>query len=155
MPIKQLNCLKTFLIFSVLLLSVSCTKNKCEDSKKITGCVSTCTNNGICTDIFIHSTLSIKNLDGSSYKLDSFKTLRIEDNKTLDPNIQYSENGTLDSGDYPLFNDNFISLTSQCGKEFYFIGYKDNIEVVKEKYVFGHDCCHMLRFSGKTALIIQ
>src|SRR4051812_28923504 len=100
--------MKTFLISGVLLILVSCTKNKTESSGKISDCPNTCTN-GECFDVFFDSKLKIAYSGGTSYKLDSFKTIRTEDNKTLDPNFQYSERGSLDNGEYPVFNDNFIS----------------------------------------------
>jgi hypothetical protein len=75
-------------------------------------------------------------------------TVRNEDGKILDAAKQVTITGY-----YPVFNDNFISLTDKCGKEFYFIGYKGNVEVVREQYVFRHDCCHVDKVSGKRQLV--
>lgn len=155
MPLKNFN--PTLILYTNLLLAgftslilASCAKN--NTAAKNNTCQNTCPAYGACTDVFISSILKIQNSDGSPYILDSFKTTRSEDSKVLDPTKQYTEPGSAANGVYPVFNDNFISLTNQCGKEFYFSGYKDGVEVVKEKYVFSHDCCHMQRISGAKEL---
>jgi hypothetical protein len=103
--------------------------------------------------IFLSVSIKNKIFEWCPYLLDSFMTVRKEDGKILDSAKQYMPPGTVNNGDYPLFNDNFISLTDKCGKEFYFIGYKGNVEVVREPYVFNHDCCHIDKVSGKRELI--
>ena len=135
------------LLFFASGLLTGCTKNKIDNS-----CGVNCSSVGICTAVYISFSVKVKNSDGSAYKLDSFVTVRMEDNKILDikkDNSSYSDSVNRGNGLYLVFSDAFGNLTDQCGKEFNFIGYKNNIEVVNEKYVFNHDCCHIQFVSGK------
>lgn len=125
-----------------LLLSCKKSKDPCND----------CSSNQICTAYFASATLKIQYANGAPYVLDSFRVVRHEDGKLLDPG-SYLIPGSPANGIYAVFNDGFIGLTNQCGKQFDFIGYKGNAEVVREQYVFSHNCCHMQTLSGKTELI--
>lgn len=138
-------------LFLVSGLLTGCAKNKTNNT-----CGVNCYSVEICTEVYMSFSVKVKNQDGSAYKLDSCITMRMEDHQILDmPKDHSSYNDSLNraNGFYLVFSDAFRNLTDQCGKEFHFIGYKNNIEVVNEKYIFNHDCCHIQFVSGKHEIV--
>jgi hypothetical protein len=131
----------TFLLFLLSALLAGCVKNKIKNT-----CEVNCSSVNACNAVYLSFKVKIKNSDGSVYKLDRFTTTRIEDGKifTIKNGISaYDDSVGRSKGEYLVFTDDYTYLTDQCGKGFNFTGYKNNIEVVNEKYVFKHDCCHM------------
>lgn len=129
------------------LLSVTCLFLFLLSCKKSTDPCSTCPSNLACTNYYASATLKIQYANGADYILDSFKVIRKEDGRIVNVGASFTP------GIYPVFNDGTIAFTDLCGEEFDFAGYKGGSEVVREPYVFSHDCCHMKKISGKTELI--
>jgi hypothetical protein len=143
--------MKLLLLFTALFLLTACAKNKTKNT-----CGVDCSSVGACTAVYLSFKVKIKNSDGSVYKLDSFATTRVEDDKIVvtKNNISaYDDSVSRGKGEYLVFSDGHTYLTNECGKEFNFTGYKNSIEVINEKYVFNHDCCHMQIVSGKLEIV--
>ena len=141
----------TFHLFLLSTLLTGCTKNKMKNA-----CGVDCSSISACNAVYLSFKVKIKNSGGSVYKLDSFATTRIEDGKIVmikNGISAYDDSVGRSKGEYLVFSDDYTYLTNECGKEFNFTGYNNSIEVVKEKYVFKHDCCHMQIVSGKLEIV--
>jgi len=58
-------------------------------------------------------------------------------------------------GMYIICTDGKMGMTSANGTEFEFHGFLGTAETVNEKYVIGHDRCHIQMISGKKEIVIS
>ena len=150
---KTFNC--RILIFLTLVNSiVGCKKQ--DDTKSSTSCKIICSGGESCTDQFETISVRIETSDMAPLKLDRYYTIREEGSILID--MQTSATVTEDSirkaiGRYPILNDTRMSLTDRCGKVFYFVGRKDSVEILKERYVISNDCCHILLDTGRLEIV--
>ena len=113
-----------------------------------------CPDDIMCTAMFASVGVTITGADRKPVLLDSFTSIRLKDKTNMFPekaNILQSP----ETGNYPVADDNNLSILPKAGDEIMFTGYKDGKEIVKEKYVIGHDCCHVLMVSGKKEIILN
>ena len=71
--------------------------------------------------------------------------------------LDFSEGDTIyrTDGNYIIFTDSKMYMTTTAGAEFEFHGLIGATEVVNEKYVIAHDQCHIRLVSGKTDVVIS
>lgn len=128
---------KIFLLSFCFALFSNCTKEV------------TCSDQQICTMMFAYITLEI--IAPPSMPLpavDSFATTRVSDGKVILTNSEYLL-------EYPIvFTDAQMFDTSVKGEQFLFEAFKDGQKVVSENYVIKHDCCHVIKVSGKDTILL-
>ena len=128
-----------YVLYFVVLIILGCTKKSSDE----------CPKNLACTEIFISIAVKIQKENQPS-----FKTEKIE--------VIFSDSGYRKpvvndyNGMYSFVNDNDINNIQKSGTIIYIIG-KDglNHELFNEKYVIGHDCCHVIKLSGKDVITIN
>jgi hypothetical protein len=145
-------------LFCALILVLSCKNNSKSQLDKPRGdtCSISCPVTGYCTDQFEHVIVKIMHADSTALKVDRYYTVRDEDQAIID--IQSHTSPFEDSvrrsyGNYPVLSDLHTLITDPCGKVFFFVGIKDSVEIIRERYVIAHDCCHILLLSGKTKIV--
>ena len=112
-----------------------------SNCKKLDGC----STNTVCTEEF--RIIYVK-VTSSSYHplLDSYTITRIKDGKVVLNNSELIMESPF------IFSDTEIAETSLEGEKFLFEGYQDEIKVISEEYIFKHDCCHVIKVSGKDTI---
>lgn len=125
---------KVLFIVSVLIVGLT-------NCNKLDGCKV----NTACTEEF--RTINVK-VTSSSYHplLDSYSTTRISDGEIV------NDNGGLIWESPTILSDNHINETTLEGETFLFEGYQDGQKVISEEYVIKHDCCHIIKVSGKSTI---
>lgn len=124
---------KIILVLSIFaILSNSCTKeNECNSNKA-------CTEEFAIIDVDI---IGITN--GMIAIIDSSKTFKESNGELIYSGLSsIYERATI-------LNDNHISEIAKKGETFIFEAYKDGQKVISEEYVIKHDCCHVIKVSGK------
>jgi len=84
--------------------------------------------------------------------LDSLHIKLRETNESLpdeNPDFQAS------NGYYVLVGDRSLKKLNKSGSRIRATGYKNGKIMLDENYVIGHDCCHVLKFSGKDTVTVQ
>lgn len=82
-------------------------------------------------------------------KLDAFNTIRICTGET----IKYSESD-FDSNSYAILDDSYKEKMLNRKESFWFVGYINGKEVIKEKYLIMADRCHVQMIEGKPEITI-
>lgn len=124
-----------FLFTLVVLLFSNC--NKAE----------TCSGKIACTELFAYITVDVIAAPLTpSPALDSFATKRINDGKVVLNNSEMLMESPV------IFSDSEMFETSVKGEEFLFEAFKNGQKVISEKYVIKHDCCHIIKVSGKDTI---
>ena len=119
--------------------STSCKKkdaNNCQDV--------------MCTAMFAMINTKVTDASGHVVKLDEAYTQRVS-NKDI-----YRADQSMMAFDrsYIVLDDNYLPKLQNQTDSFYFIGIKNGVKVVNEPFVFGGDCCHVSKQSGKTTIVI-
>lgn len=135
--------MRKYLIIIVFLavLIFSCDRNK-SDCKE-----------AVCTDEFRYITFLVRHRsDSSAVILTDYKVIRTSDNKdlTLPDNVL-----PVNSGYYPLVNDDQLNFLKNSITEIEFQGYIQNNMVIKSRFDIGADCCHVSLVSGDAFSYIQ
>jgi hypothetical protein len=123
----------------VILIILGCTKNSSDE----------CPKNIACTEVFVSIAVKIQKENQPSFKPANLEVI-------------FSDSGYKKSvvndfnGMYTFINDNDLMKIQKSGTIIYLIG-KDGLDNVlfNEKYVIGHDCCHVIKLSGKDVIIIK
>jgi len=143
--------MKRFLLFLLLISLISnCKKEKVEEVEDPCSC-----SKGInCTMEYRSVGVTIKNQSGLSISLDNYYTTKILTGEKI--SLKSSEFDSLRriSGRYPVLGDGQKKLTEKCGTDFKFTGIKNGMEIVKQRYSIGHDCCHVKILSGDPNITI-
>ncbi|MCH2034201.1 MAG: hypothetical protein MK202_11890 [Tenacibaculum sp.] len=135
--------LSIILLVTALSFS-SCTDNndpnaKCEDL--------------FCTEEFRTILISIKDQNQTPVIIDSFKVIDLSNDNDI--TIPVSASGLQlyqQNGQYPLVND--MSFEQNVKTQIQFFGYKDNQEIINEKYTVSTDCCHISLVSGTIEIML-
>ncbi len=125
--------------FIISFLFISC-KEKGE---------SPCAENIICTEEFIHITVTVENGEGNPVMLDNFYTFidsrtRIELDRS---DFQFEK------GIYPVVTDANKDLIEFEGTNVVFVGELDGKNVVEHPMIISKDCCHIKLVKGETKII--
>ena len=126
-----------FLFFCIQFL-FSC--SKLESSE--------CPTDLACTEIFVTLTVKIQNRNNESVFLTK-TTTSIEGNSKIITNSGWDKISA-----YNVLDDLSIKDLKKSGSSVTFKGYDDNNQlVVDEKFIIGHDCCHIVKIAGKEVII--
>lgn len=121
-----------------LFIAFSCSKST-ED----------CPDNIACTEVFVSICTKITKEGTPSFKPSKLEVLFTDtgESKTITTDF----NGT-----YCFIDDNDMKRVKKSGSPLQLIG-KDEFdkELFNEKYVIGHDCCHVIKLSGKESITIK
>ncbi|MFZ1458017.1 MAG: hypothetical protein WAT46_18370 [Saprospiraceae bacterium] len=123
----------------ILLLCLSCTKESLDD----------CPAELACTEVFVSIFVKILKENQPSYKPAKLEVVFADTGEKK----RISENNY---GTYAYINDGDMDRISKNGTTIYLIG-KDGLdkELFNEKYVIGHDCCHVIKLSGKDEITLK
>lgn len=132
----------------VLFFFVGCQQNP--------QCTDPCPKDMMCTMDFRTLQLSIRDSVGRPVMLDKYRTLKLYNNEEIDMQsglTLWEDSSYKANGEYPILNDGHTNKTDRCGKEFRFLGYRQNQLVVESQYKISHDCCHIRLDSGEINLL--
>lgn len=126
------------LIVLVLLSNSSCEKKECPEDV-------------ICSMIFVGINVQVTNAEGEPVQL-SKATLS---SKHLDSDMDVLSQSPP-NGPYQILNDGHKQfLDNNDAREFLFEGWVGDRKVLEEKYLFRHDCCHVLLIEGPEAIQVE
>lgn len=129
------------IIYLSIMLLFSCTKKEMME----------CTDDLACTEVFVSIIVQIKDAKNETIKLTK-TTTEIEGSDTI-----------LIKTVFTTFFDNYVIVDDlskkdlkRDGSKVTFKGYDEsNRLIVNEQYMIGHDCCHVVKLSGKDIVIIN
>ena len=111
--------------------------------------VAECQEDIICTEIYVSIYVKIQKENGAIFKP---KQVFLKFDKTGDKNLVYQGSG----GIYPIVSDGDIGRLKKSGSTVTLEGYDDNNAlIINEKYVVGHDCCHVKKIEGKDVISVK
>ncbi len=138
------------LILSFLFLIIAgCNEN--DDATTGINC-----NEVACTEEFVTLLVSIKDNSGVVISLDRFEVINKDTQQ--DVTIPLSDSGfkfARDNGQYPLYNDTYVSENQNTQTSIIFRGFIENNIVAEAEYVINIDCCHISLASGNPEIIIN
>lgn len=126
---------------SQILLSSGC--NKRSDD---------CSGVEICTEVYVTIGFTLLDKSGKNIQLDSLRSFIKSSNKLLPS--EYERNTAI-NGFHAIVADRSIGMLEMKGTELYVEGYLDGIIKVNSDYNIGHDCCHVIKNSGKDTIILN
>mgnify|MGYP000120422589 CR=1 FL=1 len=100
--------------------------------------------------------VNIKNKNGSTVSLDSYKVTTVAKSKDITPQLTQEQFEDLkQQGSYPIFSDFSPENERNKSLSIVFSGFIDSNEVLSQEYLVGSDCCHVKFFEGDTDIIIE
>jgi len=106
----------------------------------------TCLETMACTEVFVSILASIVDKNGQAYMPSKVKTITEGGEELV--------NFVTNSNYFVVANDSHIHLLHKDGTVVYFYAYDlDNTLIINEKYILGHDCCHVLKIEGKDVIV--
>ncbi len=134
------NFYSPFIYLSIMLL-FSCTKKETIE----------CPDDLACTEVFVSIIVKIKDVKGETIQLTK-TTTEIEGNDTILTKTDF----TSFFDNYVIVDDLIIKDLQKDGSKVTFKGYDESSQlIVNEQYIIGHDCCHVVKLSGKDIVIIN
>ncbi len=129
------------IIYLSIMLLFSCTKKETIE----------CPEDLACTEVFVSVNVQVKNTKNENINL--FKTItEIEGVDT----ILVKTNFTSLFDNYVIIDDLSKKDLKKAGSKVTFKGFDEgNQLIVNEEYLIGHDCCHVVKVSGKDIIIIN
>jgi hypothetical protein len=129
------------IIYLSIILLFSCTKKESAE----------CPEDLACTEVFVSINVQVKNTKNENVHL--FKTItEIEGDDT----ILVKTNFTSLSDNYVIVDDLSKKDLKKAGSKVTFKGFDESNQlIVNEEYLIGHDCCHVIKLSGKDIIIIN
>ena len=111
---------------------------------------SECPSDLACTEIFVTLTVKIQNRNNESVFL-TRTTTSIEGNSKI---ISKSDWDKISA--YNVLDDLSIKDLKKSGSIVTFKGFDANNQmIVNEQFIIGHDCCHIVKISGKDVIIVN
>jgi len=134
------------LLFLLLLPFFSCNDESLD-----------CPDNIACTEQFEIILVKISDSQGSPVQLDNYFTVDLQSDEIYDFQSQdtYLDSILRVNGNYILFTDGQMDKINKSGTRFSFKGFINSTEVVSEKFLIGHDCCHVVLLEGNTEIILN
>lgn len=107
-----------------------------------------CNGNLVCTEEFSTILVNIVDMDGEAVSLDSYTVTNLDTETpvTFDPLVWINV--------YPIADDSMLDEIPQDGQRIELVGLLNGEEVVRETFLIGHDCCHIVLLDGKTTISI-
>lgn len=143
--------MKKLLLFCFLSLFLV----NCNDGDDIDSVSIDCTKVA-CTEQFVTLIVTVKDSSGVLIPLDTFEVIDKESSENL--TIALSDSGfqmARQSGQYPLYNDSFVSGNQNTKRTLVFSGFINDEKVVISEYVIDTDCCHVSIALGDTDITIN
>ncbi len=138
--------MKKVLYLSVLIAALGCTKYKDNSS----GNNNTNDDPTICTNDSPAIYVTVKDKDGNPIKLDKISVIFTTTNKDITNTLSQDSNNGL----YTVLNDSYKQELRNKNYEILFVGYKNSIKVIEEKYTATADQCHIRYVSGKREIVL-
>jgi len=135
---------KSFIQFIWLLFCTqilfSCSKSESSE----------CPTDLACTEIFVTLTVKIQNRNNESVFLTK-TTTSIEGNSNI---ITKSDWDKITA--YNVLDDLSLKDLKKSGSSVTFKGFDSNNQIiVNERFIIGHDCCHIVKIAGKEVIIVD
>jgi hypothetical protein len=111
-----------------------------------------CTGTEICTEVYVTIGFEVKDKSGTSVILDSIRTIIASTGELLP--AEYDQTQGFD-GYYAFVGDRSLKKISRKGTSLKVEGYQKGTLIVDEQYLIGHDCCHLIKISGKDLIIVE
>ncbi|MDW3192412.1 MAG: hypothetical protein R8G66_08605 [Cytophagales bacterium] len=125
--------MRYFFLLLLGIVAVSCNEDDCNG-------------NLVCTEEFRTVLITVVDTDGESVTLDSFTATNLDTETAID----LESVPGLDS--YPIADDSMLNEIPRGGQRIEFVGILNGEEVIREIYVVGHDCCHVILLEGNTTV---
>lgn len=108
-----------------------------------------CPEDLLCTMDYRMINVQIKSANNQQTPLDEVRIF-LTDNPRVNLKTLSTEDlqSSMEAGRYIIAEDGNMSQLMKSGSKITLVGYKDGIEKVKEHFVIGHDCCHVVLISG-------
>lgn len=105
-----------------------------------------CNGNLVCTEEFRTVLINIVDGDGDPVTLDSFTVTNLDTDQvvSLDP-IAWVDT-------YPIADDSMLDEIPKEGQRIELVGILNGEEVVRETFLVGHDCCHVILLEGESTI---
>ncbi len=111
--------------------------------------VAECQEEIFCTEIYVSVTVKIQKENGEIFKP---KQLFIKFDKTGDRQPVFQGF----PGIFAIVTDGDLGRLKKAGSALTLEGYdENNLQIINEKYVVGHDCCHVKKIEGKDVITIK
>ena len=130
-------------LFSLVvgLLLLSCNKNENIE----------CPTDLACTEVFVSIVVKVKKSNNEFVKLE--KTLTEIEGIAIE--VGQNDFDPI-YGTYTILDDGALKSVKKSGSKVTFKGFDTNNQlVVNEQYRIGHDCCHVIKISGKDEVIVD
>ncbi|MDW3192411.1 MAG: hypothetical protein R8G66_08600 [Cytophagales bacterium] len=104
-----------------------------------------CSGNLVCTTEFRSILVEVLNSDGTRVIFDEFTVTNLQTNETI--NLEW------ESGDfYPIADDSMRHDLPSGGQQLELVGFINGQEVLRQVFLVGADCCHILLLEGDTTI---
>lgn len=115
--------------------------------------INSCTcKSDICTEVYITLGLKIKDQYSNPVILDSFKTIKVDNQKVLDLSFSVPE---IQEGYYPFISDSHLEKNKLCSEDYVFKGWIKDSLVVEKTIPVKNNCCHVEFATPQSDIIIQ
>lgn len=104
-----------------------------------------CTGNLICTTEYRSILIEVLNSDGSRVIFDQFTVTNLQTNEVVDLDW---EPGDL----YPIADDSMRHILPGSGQQIELVGFINGQEVLRQVFLVGADCCHIVLLEGDTTI---
>lgn len=143
--------MKKLLIFCFLSLFLT----NCDDDDAIDPIAVDCSIVA-CTEQFVTLIVTVTDADGVLIPLDRFEVFDQKTDENLTPNISFDAfQMARRSGQYPLYDDSFVSGNQNTKRSLVFRGFINEEKVAEADYVIDTDCCHVSIALGVTDISIN
>lgn len=105
-----------------------------------------CQGDLVCTEEFRTILITVVDTDGEAVTLDSFTVTNLDTDTVLDVE------GVQGLDGYPIANDAMFNEIPKDGQRIEFVGLLNGAEVIRETFLVGHDCCHVILLEGNTTI---
>jgi hypothetical protein len=128
------------LLFVGMQLLFSCSKSETSE----------CPSDLACTEVFVTLTVKIQNRNNESVFLTRTTTSMEGTSKII------TKSGWDKISDYHVLDDLSLKDLKKSGSIVTFKGFDANNQmIVNEQFIIGHDCCHIVKISGKDVIIVN
>lgn len=123
-------------LFILTVITVSCSS---DDSG--------CSRDGVCTLEFRTIVVEVLDSNGNRVNFDEFTVTNLQTGERVE--LEW-EQGDL----YPIADDSMTNDIPQGGQQFELVGFIGGFEVLRQVYLVGSDCCHIVLLDGDTTVRI-
>lgn len=99
--------------------------------------------------------LKISNQRGEPVKLDGYYSIKTATGEKISFKNYVADSLLKANGRYLVASDSQRNMINPDGVDFVFHGFKNDVEVVNQKFTIGHDGCNIQLISGPSSLTIE